>query len=201
MLRNNLAKLMIDRGISATQMFNDTGIARSTISKISNNNTDKISLQTIDKMCNYLGVTPNDFFDFLPYEVKIHCGFDDFDSLELAQEAHESSPLDLNAEKAWLSISFYRKKELEYNFDYSFMYIGEFESGYPFDSGYIFYLKDITPSESNSSVDIFETIPVQFRNDILEEVKKTLSSFFNVSVNCEVINKFDPVAIDLIGGL
>ncbi|HFR3365514.1 TPA: XRE family transcriptional regulator, partial [Streptococcus suis] len=28
MLRNNLAKLMIDRGISATQLFNDTGIAR-----------------------------------------------------------------------------------------------------------------------------------------------------------------------------
>ena len=25
MLRNNLAKLMIDRGISATQLFNDTG--------------------------------------------------------------------------------------------------------------------------------------------------------------------------------
>ena len=28
MFRNNLAKLMIDRGISATQLFNDTGIAR-----------------------------------------------------------------------------------------------------------------------------------------------------------------------------
>ena len=74
MLRNNLAKLMIDRGISATQLFNDTGIARSTISKISNNNTDKINLQTIDKICNYLEVSPSEFFDFWPYDVKVQCG-------------------------------------------------------------------------------------------------------------------------------
>ncbi|HEM4762899.1 TPA: helix-turn-helix transcriptional regulator, partial [Streptococcus suis] len=71
MLRNNLAKLMIDRGVTATQLFNDTGIARSTISKISNNNTDKISLQTIDKICNYLEVSPSEFFDFWAYDVKI----------------------------------------------------------------------------------------------------------------------------------
>ncbi|MGC4375208.1 helix-turn-helix domain-containing protein, partial [Streptococcus suis] len=86
MLRNNLAKLMIDRGVTATQLFNDTGIARSTISKISNNNTDKISLQTIDKICNYLEVSPSEFFDFWAYDVKIQCGFDNFDTLSEVKE-------------------------------------------------------------------------------------------------------------------
>ena len=86
MLRNNLAKLMIDRGITATQLFNDTGIARSTISKISNNNTDKISLSTIDKICNYLHVTPADFFDFIPFEFDVKVLFEKFDSYEELEE-------------------------------------------------------------------------------------------------------------------
>ena len=86
MLRNNLAKLMIDRGISATQLFNDTGIARSTISKISNNKTDKFSLQTIDKICNYLEVSPSDFFDFWDYDVQLKTGFTNFDSVQEVKE-------------------------------------------------------------------------------------------------------------------
>ncbi len=32
--------------------------------KVNQSHTDKISLQTIDKICNYLEVAPEDFFDF-----------------------------------------------------------------------------------------------------------------------------------------
>jgi len=78
---------MIDRGITATQLFNDTGIARSTISKISNNKTDKINISTVDKLCNYLMVSPADFFDYIPFEISMKAGFDNYDSLsELAEE-------------------------------------------------------------------------------------------------------------------
>ena len=72
MIKNNLAKLMFDRGITATQLFKDTGIARSTISKITNNNTDKISLKIIDQLCNYLRVTPAEFFDLTKLKYKLH---------------------------------------------------------------------------------------------------------------------------------
>lgn len=196
MLRNNLAKLMIDRGISATQLFNDTGIARSTISKISNNNTDKISLQTIDKICNYLEVSPNDFFDFLDYEVKIHCGFNDFDSVASVKEKYKDSAS--FEESAWLSISFYRGKDIKHNFDYSFIYKGEFEIDYPFDNGFIFYLDDMVGDESNSNADIFEQIPVQFKKSILENVKNTLSEYFDVSKDSKTIKSFDPIAIEIL---
>ncbi|MGX7777261.1 helix-turn-helix domain-containing protein [Streptococcus pluranimalium] len=197
MLRNNLAKLMIDRGISATQMFNDTGIARSTISKISNNNTDKISLETIDRICNYLEVTPKDFFDFLAYEVKIHCGFDNFDSLSSVKETHKDSG-DFE-EPAWLSISFYRGKDVKHSFDYAFTYKGEFEPSYPFDEGYMFYLKDMIGDSSNSSTDIFEQIPVQFKNSILENVKTKLSEYFDVSEESTTIADFDPIVLEILG--
>ena len=112
MLRNNLAKLMIDRGISATQLFNDTGIARSTISKISNNNTDKINLQTIE----------------------------------------------------------------------------EYEPGIPFNNG---YLDSIVLDNSPSETSIFDNMPVQFQNELVEEVKEKLSETFEVLPFSPTIENLD----------
>ncbi|SUN51196.1 Cro/CI family transcriptional regulator [Streptococcus dysgalactiae subsp. dysgalactiae] len=196
MIRNNLAKLMIDRGISATQLYNDTGIARSTISKISNNNTDKISLQTIDKICNYLGVSPMQFFDFLGYEVKVNCGFEDYENFEEMQKNYEENSY--IKEKAWLSISFYSMNTLKYNFDFNFDYINDFEPGYPFDEGYISYIDNMIYNSDNPSSDIFEEIPIQFKNDILNTVKNELSDYFRVSKQSKTISNFDPVILEIL---
>ncbi|EMF48549.1 helix-turn-helix domain-containing protein [Streptococcus parauberis] len=196
MIRNNLAKLMIDRGISATQLYNDTGIARSTISKISNNNTDKISLQTIDKICNYLGVSPMQFFDFLSYEVKVSCGFDDYETFEeMIINYKDNSYI---KEKAWLSISFYSMNILKYNFDFDFYYINDFEEGYPFDDGYIAYLINMEYSSKNPSAEIFNQIPIQFKNDIVNMAKDSLSEFFNVSKESATIKEFDPEFLEFL---
>jgi len=175
MLRNNLAKLMIDRGISATQLFNDTGIARSTISKISNNNTDKISLQTIDKICNYLEVAPEDFFDFWAYEVKIQCGFVNYDSL--AEVREEWNPIPDFKEPAFLLIEFTRGKNTKKILEYKFNYCEEYEPGNPFDNG---YLDSIILERPKTETSIFDNMPIQFQNELIEDVKKALSETFDV---------------------
>ena len=175
MLRNNLAKLMIDRGISATQLFNDTGIARSTISKISNNNTDKISLQTIDKICNYLEVAPEDFFDFWAYEVKIQCGFVNYDSL--AEVREEWNPIPDFKEPAFLLIEFTRGKNTKKILEYKFNYCKEYEPGNPFDNG---YLDSIILESPKTETSIFDNMPIQFQNELIEDVKKALSETFDV---------------------
>lgn len=175
MLRNNLAKLMIDRGISATQLFNDTGIARSTISKISNNNTDKISLQTIDKICNYLEVAPEDFFDFWAYEVKIQCGFVNYDSL--AEVREEWNLIPEFKEPAFLLIEFTRGKNTKKILEYKFNYCEEYELGYPYDNG---YLDSIILESPKTETSIFDNMPIQFQNELIEDVKKALSETFDV---------------------
>ena len=68
MLRNNLARLMVDRGIKTLHLSNETGIARSTITKIANNQSDKIGIDTINKLLGALDVRPSDFFDYIPYD-------------------------------------------------------------------------------------------------------------------------------------
>lgn len=186
MIRNNLAKLMIDRGISATQLFNDTGIARSTISKISNNNTDKISLQTIDKICNYLEVGPNEFFDFWAYDVKIQCGFVNFDSLNEVKE--EWKPLPDIKEPAFLLIEFTRGKNIKKILEYKFNYMEEYEPGNPFHNG---FFDNIILESSSSELKIFDNMPVQFQNDLIEDIKDKLCKTFDFLPFSQKIENLD----------
>lgn len=72
MIRNNLSLLLAERNLKATKVSNDTGIARSTLSKIVNNTSEKIDYATINSLCNYLKITPGDFFEYSPFEVRFH---------------------------------------------------------------------------------------------------------------------------------
>lgn len=188
MLRNNLAKLMIDRGISATQLFMDTGIARSTISKISNNNTDKISSQTIDKLCNYLEVSPAEFFDFWPYDVKIQCGFINYDSLSEVKE--EWSPIPDFKEPAFMLIEFTRGKNTQIILEYKFNYVQEFEPSCPYDNGYLDNIILINASDLTDK-NVLDDMPIQFQNELIEEVKKELSKTFDVMPFSNTIKNID----------
>ena len=175
MLRNNLAKLMIDRGVTATQLFNDTGIARSTISKISNNNTDKISLQTIDKICNYLEVYPSEFFDFWAYDVKIQCGFDNFDTLSEVKEHWKFVPE--FEEPCYLLLEFRRGRDRKYLLEYKFLYLYSKDPDKLFNPS---QLDKVRLNGSMSQVAIFDDMPVQFKNELIDNIKQQLSETFEV---------------------
>lgn len=75
MIRNRLNVLLAERNLKITRVSKDTGIARSTITSISQNDVKMIQLETINSLCIYLGVTPCEFFEFSEYDVefKIYC--------------------------------------------------------------------------------------------------------------------------------
>ncbi|HEU9862505.1 TPA: helix-turn-helix transcriptional regulator, partial [Streptococcus pneumoniae] len=72
MLINRLAILLAERSMSGARLASDTGIAQSTISKITSNKSKQVDYETVNKICNTLGVTSDDFFDYSPidYEIK-----------------------------------------------------------------------------------------------------------------------------------
>lgn len=61
-MENRLRVIMAERNISGTEIYEATGIARSTISKIKRNRTSKIDLDVFEKLLDYLEITPNEFF-------------------------------------------------------------------------------------------------------------------------------------------
>ncbi|EUJ24363.1 Cro/CI family transcriptional regulator [Listeria floridensis FSL S10-1187] len=69
MLRNRLAVLLAERNLKITRVSKDTGISRSTLTAISQNDSKMIQMDTIDGLCQYLGVTPSDFFDYAPIKI------------------------------------------------------------------------------------------------------------------------------------
>lgn len=66
MLRNRLAELLSERGLKITKVAKDTGISRNTITSTSQNDSKMIQYETIDTLCRYLNITPNELFQYQP---------------------------------------------------------------------------------------------------------------------------------------
>lgn len=78
MLRNRLKELMSERNLKASRLANDiSNLSRNTINATANNKGKMLQLETINSLCEYLGITPNDFFEYLPFDVDIKVDIDD----------------------------------------------------------------------------------------------------------------------------
>lgn len=63
-MKNNLSLLMGMRRMKITDVYRDTGIARSTLHDLYNEKSENPDTKTIIKLCNYFKVTPNEFLGF-----------------------------------------------------------------------------------------------------------------------------------------
>ena len=70
MIKSNLAVLMAERGLKIADVYNDTGISKTTLMALSENKGKGIQFETIDKLCNYLNISPKDFFVYSPFLVE-----------------------------------------------------------------------------------------------------------------------------------
>lgn len=77
MLRVNLNMLLAERSLTASRLAKDTGISKTTLSSLVNNTGKGIQYDTIDNICNYLNITPDDFFDYVPFEYSLSYYLDD----------------------------------------------------------------------------------------------------------------------------
>lgn len=66
MLRNRLKILLAERDLSIKDVVNTTGLTRPSVSNMVNNPFANIATENIDKLCNYLGATPTEFWEFKP---------------------------------------------------------------------------------------------------------------------------------------
>jgi len=64
LIKNNLALLMAQRQIRVSELSKETGISRTTITSAKFNRGKMIQLNTINKLCQALEVTPEDFFEY-----------------------------------------------------------------------------------------------------------------------------------------
>ncbi len=63
MIRNRLSDLMGQRMLKISQVSKETGIARSTLTPLYYNQSEMIKNDTINKLCKYLKISVEDFFE------------------------------------------------------------------------------------------------------------------------------------------
>ena len=56
MIKTNFAVLMAERGLKIADVYEDTGISKTTLMTLSENTGKGVQFDTVDKLCNYLGI-------------------------------------------------------------------------------------------------------------------------------------------------
>lgn len=62
MIENRLRVIAAERYLKITKISDDTGISRTTLTAMSNNTAKGITYATINTLCKYLHITPNELF-------------------------------------------------------------------------------------------------------------------------------------------
>lgn len=67
MIKTNFSVLMAERGLKIADVYEDTGISKTTLMALSENTGKGVQFDTVDKLCIYLGIDISEFFLFVPY--------------------------------------------------------------------------------------------------------------------------------------
>lgn len=62
MIKCNLAVLLAERNLRISELSKRTGISRTTLTALSQNQSKGIQFDTFDTICNFLNIKPNDLF-------------------------------------------------------------------------------------------------------------------------------------------
>lgn len=157
MIRCNLSILLAERNIRITKLSNDTGISRTTLTYLANNYSKGVQFDTLNTLCSYLHVTPDDLISFIPIEI------------EHIYVSRSGDQLDISATITNKGIS------KECNFCGSVFLYPDKENAFPysFDISLSLYDSDNDPDiekENEFIRSTFNALPVSFLSDIENEI-------------------------------
>lgn len=66
MIVNRLPLLLAEKRLKVADAVRETGISKTTLHKIYNDQSTRIDFDTIDKLCEYLDVKVGDIFEYVP---------------------------------------------------------------------------------------------------------------------------------------
>ncbi len=64
-----LSVLMAERGLKISDVSKETGISRTTLTSLANNNCSGVQLDTMNTLCSFLNVQPSELFSFEPIDI------------------------------------------------------------------------------------------------------------------------------------
>lgn len=71
LIKSNLSVLMAERGLKIGDVSEATGISRNTLSSFYNHKAAGIQYETLDRLCEYLGVTPGELLVRIDFQIHL----------------------------------------------------------------------------------------------------------------------------------
>ena len=185
MLINRLAILLAERSMSGARLASDTGIAQSTISKITSNKSKQVDYETVNKICNTLGITSDDFFDYSPidYEIKYFSDEDSGDIFTFIKILDRDIPV------ATLEFKVYFDFHINTNKPDNSVDLEEIKRNYQ--QVEIVTVKTTLEKQNKETYDKFTELPSNFQNiftnELLQIVGKNIKEYLIEEFNDEFV--------------
>ncbi|EPI39930.1 DNA-binding helix-turn-helix protein [Enterococcus faecalis LA3B-2] len=207
MIRNNLSILMSERNIKNNVLSLKTGISKNTISSITNNDVKMIQLDTINKLCQALNVSPGALFTYVPYDCLIELLPDDIcphvllnESFDLLEFSFKELSFDL-----FIKISSVENSDIVFHFESSTsglnsnLTLGDTRLSVYFnlkDDPNLFkhYINDLPIS---FKIDIYDQITNAFYKELAEQTESYLDGIPNLNFDKSLILNRLPNMVDL----
>ncbi|PCF86506.1 helix-turn-helix domain-containing protein [Staphylococcus intermedius] len=183
MIQSRLSVLMAERGLKISDLYEETGISKTTLMAIAENTGKGIQFDTVDKLCNFLGVTPCDFFDYSPYIV----------------ETKKSNFSEGNLEGIEIRI---KKQNYEKDFNLDIYVFSGGSYDIPFKKGEFDYyialvLQDSEHYTENEFYDFLSNMSISFRTDfinkLIKKVKSQLKDLVLTKQTSELIGGYETI--------
>lgn len=160
MIRNRIASILADRGIKISRASLELpNLSRNTITNTASNSGKMIQLETIDTLCQYLNITPSDFFEYLPFDL-------DFTTDITDNQAYTNETFDfINVPTNGIKLDFFIKKT--------------YSNGKPFN---LFEYSGILEVASKTTDKLYINLLKQSKNDFENVWDHELTSGFRPSV-------------------
>ena len=167
MLKSNLKVLLAERDLKITKVSKDTGISRTTLTSLTFGYAKGVQFETINTLCNYLKISPNDLFLYVPYDIEITLNNFSFK---------------INSKNNHLNCNFIVTDENKKNCFISTAYISNSKNS--------FHINIKTDKEDFKNIRYYlKNLPIQFLVDIENRIKKIFLSKLNSSDFYTEINK------------
>lgn len=167
MIKSRLPILLAERNLKITKVSNDTGISRTTLTSLSTDSSQGIQFDTLNKLCNYLKVTPGELFLYIPFDIEVS----DFDNKKYDDEqGNIFFTLRIKNNNNEIDCDFSAHIIISMNQ----IYVG-YEVGRYLDEE----LQEKQEKKFNDIKKFLFALPIQFLNDINKEIQdQILSNYF-----------------------
>lgn len=167
MIRCNLSVLLAERNLKITKVSNDTKISRTTLTSLANNYSQGVQFDTINTLCNYLKITPDQLISYIPVDIEIG-------NIEI-----KDISMDINLTIIKNSRTFNCSLNGSCYTDFSDGKLNNIEILIElWDEELNSHDQDIV-EENSLIIDTFKILPIPFRNDIKDKIYAKILSSFN----------------------